>query len=63
MEKSFTHCTIDVMSLVILTCNEKLKFLMKSYNIYIKCLKDIRNRSCLNTEFSLSSTFLTCSYT
>ena len=24
MEKSFTHCTIDVMSLVILICNEKL---------------------------------------
>ena len=23
-EKSFTHCTIDVMSLVILICNEKL---------------------------------------
>ena len=23
MEKSFTHCTIDVMSLVILICNEK----------------------------------------
>ena len=25
--------------------------------------KDIRNRLCLNTEFSLSCTFLTCSYT
>ena len=24
MEKSFTHCTIDVMSLVILICDEKL---------------------------------------
>ena len=24
MEKSFTHCTIDLMSLVILICNEKI---------------------------------------
>ena len=24
MEKYFTHCTIDIMSLVILICNEKL---------------------------------------
>ena len=24
MEKSFTHCTIDVVSIVIFICNEKL---------------------------------------
>ena len=30
---------------------------------FLTSFKVLRNQSCLNIEFSLSSTFLTCSYT